>query len=492
MRMSLAAAVLGAALAVAAQQPGEITLSGRSFTGNAVAVPVVVTDASGQPIAGLTQADFVVRDNGKQQPLTAFHAFSRAGAEAAPPAPQTRSIALLFDDISTDAQMLDWARRAAADYVEKNGASSDRWAVLTTSGTMHLDFTSDRSAVTAMLNHLATQGTASQAVQLNARAKTDVMHGGGNADEQTEGISAHTLDGISAALAYTARQPGEPVLVFTSTGFPTDFPANGTNLNRQVESLRQAAIRSGVVVSSIDPAAINPNDSSLRWETETNVLSMLANNTGGVMVENRNELDRAYDRLAAGAPVSYLLEVAPGEGKPDDFHHLEVKVNGHPEARVAARPGYYPASGVDDGIAGPPELAKNLMAALAGQPLYQVPVEVKMAALQPSADGPSGVQLGLLISPRNLPFTEVKGKQHETLRVIATLNDAHGNLVVGREGIVELNLSDATRKQLDKTGISAGLALPAPLGVYSLRIIVQETLKGATTALNRSGLRLQQ
>src|SRR6185437_7017494 len=226
-------------------------------------------DIGGQPIAGLTAGDFQIKDNGQAVTLAGFQAETRSG-------PRQRSIAFLFDDLSTDAESLDWARRAAADYVAKGGVAGDRWAVLTTSRTLRLDYTSDRDAVKAVLDRVATQGKANQATQLSARAKTDVMHGGGNADEQTQAVSAYTLDGISNALAYAGAQPGQSVLIFTSTGFPTDFPANGTDLNSQVERLRQAAIRSGVTVGAVDPAAINPGNSSLRWQLEVNVLSMLA------------------------------------------------------------------------------------------------------------------------------------------------------------------------------------------------------------------------
>jgi len=476
---------VGAALV--AQQPGEVVRSGRAWTpaGGPVAVQVLVTDASGQPIAGLAQGDFQVTDDGKPVALSGFQAETRSG-------PRQRSIAFLFDDLSTDAESLDWARRAAADYVEKGGVAGDRWAVLTTSRTLHLDYTSDKDAVKAVLDRIATQGKANQATQLSARAKTDVMHGGGTTDEQTQAVSAYTLDGISSALAYAGAQPGQSVLIFTSTGFPTDFPANGTDLNSQVERVRQAAIRSGVTVGSVDPAAINPNNSSLRWQLEVNVLSMLANSTGGAMIENRNELATAYDRLGGGPSASYQLEFTPAAAKNgDDYHKLEVKVSGHEGAHVAARPGYYPGGANDDGVSGPPELAKNLEKALAGDDPEGVPTEVKMGAMQPSADAPTGgLALGLLISPRQLPFTQVKGKQHDVLRVIGILDDGKGNIAVAREGILTLDLGEATRKQLDKAGIPATLQLPVGAGSYRLRIIVQEANKGLTTLLSRGGLRL--
>lgn len=489
MRSLCVGTALLAGVALLGQQPGEVSRTGRVWTsaGGPVSVPVIVTDSSGQPIAGLTASDFQIKDNGHAVTLAGFHAETRSG-------PRQRSIAFLFDDLSTDAESLDWARRAAADYVIKGGVEGDRWAVLTTSRTLHLDYTSDRAAVTAVLDKLATQGKANQATQLSARAKTDVMHGGGTADEQTQAVSAYTLDGISNALAYAGAQPGRSVLIFTSTGFPTDFPANGTDLNSQVEAVRQAAIRSGVTVGSVDPAAINPNNSSLRWQLDVNVLSALANSTGGAMIENRNELSTAYDRLGGGDSASYELEFTPASGKNDnEYHHLEVTVAGHAGARVQARPGYYPGGAGDDGVSGPPELAKNLEKALAGENPDGVPIEVKMAAMQPAADAPTGgVALGLLISPRELPFTEVKGKQHDVLRVIGILDDGKGAVAVAREGIITLNLSEGTRKQLDKSGIPATLQLPVGAGSYRLRIIVQEANQGKTTLLSRSGLRLGQ
>lgn len=492
-RLGFAAALaVAAGCALMAQQPGEVSLLGRSFVApgsGPASVPVVVTDELGQPIPGLTSADFQVRDNGKPVTVSAREV-SRPAAEANA-APRQRSITLLFDDLSSSTDALNWARRAAADYVDKGWAPGDRWAILTTSHTLQLPFTSDRAAVAATLAQVTSQGTAAQAVQLNARAKTNVMHGGGNADEQAQTISSHTLDGIASAIDYAAAQPGRSVLVFTSTGFATDFAANGTNLNDQLDRLRVSAIRSGVTIEGIDPAALDSSNTALRWQTETNVLSMLANNTGGVTVENRNELETAFDRLAGGSKVSYELAFAPAAAKTDtSFHRLEIAVNGHPQARVRALPGYYLSTGANDGITGPPALEKNLERSLNGEAIDQLPVEVKMAALQPAAGELGGVRVGILISPRQLPFKTVKGKQHDQLRVIALLDDAQG-IAVAREGIIDLNLSPATRKKLDADGINAALDLPVAEGVYRLRIIVQEASTGATTVLTRNGLRLQ-
>src|SRR5712671_1690551 len=67
-----------------------------------VLVDFVVTDKSDRPVTGLTAADFVVKEDGKERPIVSFAAFGGAdppaAAAAAPPARPGAATVLLIDD----------------------------------------------------------------------------------------------------------------------------------------------------------------------------------------------------------------------------------------------------------------------------------------------------------------------------------------------------------------------------------------------------------
>ncbi len=51
-------------------------------------VDVMVTDAKGQPVHGLTQSDFTIEENGKPQPIRSFKEFGADAAAATKPLPK--------------------------------------------------------------------------------------------------------------------------------------------------------------------------------------------------------------------------------------------------------------------------------------------------------------------------------------------------------------------------------------------------------------------
>ena len=71
------------------------------------------------------------------------------------------------------------------------------------------------------------------------------------------------------------------------------------------------------------------------------VMSELADGTGGTFFHNSNDLEGGLKSLAQGPEYSYLLEFSPEKFKPDgSYHRLKVKVN-QDGLKVQARHGYF-------------------------------------------------------------------------------------------------------------------------------------------------------
>jgi len=194
------AVVLGVQPSVVAQQTAELPVFGSGTS--VVAVPVFVTDKSGQAVSGLTQADFEVLDRGKGVPIVAFYEVD-AGAPipAVDAGPLTRAAArrqvlMLFDMTFSSVSSLIKARRAALDFVDAGLEPADLVAAATLGRNgfrFLIGFTSDRTQLRHAIDGL---GIAQQAqwrdplalaYDLGAQEFLDQLSAGSPGDGDTEG-----------------------------------------------------------------------------------------------------------------------------------------------------------------------------------------------------------------------------------------------------------------------------------------------------------------
>jgi VWFA-related protein len=141
---------------------------------NEVQVRVVVRDAKGNAVGGLTKEDFRLSDNGKPQNVTVFTVESNkatptgelpaaaaataklvqpSGAEPALELPQ-RYVAFYFDDLVVAFEDMVRTREAAGRFIESSMQPADRAGVFTSSGLGGLDFTNDRAKLRQALANL--------------------------------------------------------------------------------------------------------------------------------------------------------------------------------------------------------------------------------------------------------------------------------------------------------------------------------------------------
>jgi VWFA-related protein len=130
-----------------------------------VEMPVSVIDSSGNPVRGLTAANFVLYDEKKKEPITSFDAIDFAYAAPAsaitPMNPAARrSFVLLFDLGFTSPRSMSRAQDAARRFVSESVTARDLVAV----GTVDPDhgfrfstaFTTDRQLVASAISNPAT------------------------------------------------------------------------------------------------------------------------------------------------------------------------------------------------------------------------------------------------------------------------------------------------------------------------------------------------
>src|SRR3954462_13053018 len=156
-------------LAVAAASLIALCASAQSMStinAHVVELPVSVLDASGNPVRGLTAANFALYEEKKKQPITSFDAVDFAATDApasaiAPINPAARrSFALLFDLGFTSPRSMSRAQDAARRFVTESTGPRDLVAVCTVSPDRGYRFvtafTTDRQLVASAIANPAT------------------------------------------------------------------------------------------------------------------------------------------------------------------------------------------------------------------------------------------------------------------------------------------------------------------------------------------------
>ena len=156
--------------------------------------------------------------------------------------------------------------------------------------------------------------------------------------------------------------PGERTVVLISPGFLTVSPEAMSEESQVLD----AAAESNVTVSAMDARGLYSteldasqlgsnsvrdlmtsdtaqNYSSAMTSSE-DIMSSLADGTGGTYFHNSNDLESGFQRLAAAPEYVYLLEISLENVKQDGtYHHLKVKLD-KGGLKVQSRRGYFAPS----------------------------------------------------------------------------------------------------------------------------------------------------
>src|SRR5690348_9308297 len=164
--------------------PGEVTVRSWPYQPsppalrvrtNEVQVGVVVRDGKGHVLSGLTQHDFAIYDDGKQQSLSGFsveerQVFDTTGATPPPtpdqptaqlsPPPRPRYVALYFDDLETEFGDMRHVQLAADNFLRTGVGPNDKVALFTASGLQTVDFTPNAPEIITAVEELKFHGRA--------------------------------------------------------------------------------------------------------------------------------------------------------------------------------------------------------------------------------------------------------------------------------------------------------------------------------------------
>ena len=208
------------------------------------------------------------------------------------------------------------------------------------------------------------------------------------------------------------------------------------------------------------------------WEP----LEKVSKGTGGHFFHNTNDLAGAL-QMATEPSISYLLSFNPGT-RDGQFHNLKIAFKDKKYYSLQFRPGYF----------SPAEMKKEALnraaldaAVFSKQTLRGIPAAVSLAAGQLS-EGTIPISIAVTVDINRLQFATDAGRHVQQIVFLTTLLDAGNSFVTGKEAIMDLSLTDEKLASLQKEGLKAVATLNAPAGIYYVRTIVREAMKGSLAA----------
>jgi len=534
--------LIGCALLGAQAPPQEVAIRTHPYTppsavlradSNLVETGLTVRDSRGHTVAGLHASDFQVLDNGAPQQITAFTEFR---SEASPPAtapfaeklsgivpsaaaPMSlpKFVTFFFDDIHMPIASMLFVKQGARAFIAKGVKPGDHVSIRTTSGQGDLDFTTDAKLFAERLEHLSAHarpvvtspcgvspidsyiflhhldgqivdeaigaamncagcgGRGATAAQCRATAYGIAESAASSTWEQLQAQSRDTLDALGFAVKRLSQVRGTRILVLTSSGFllPPGVPP-------ELQSIIDTALRSNIVVNAIgaqglDASMSGPKD-FLRRSQFLMPLENITNGTGGRYFRDTNDLAGAMD-LATHPEVSYLLAFNPGtpDGK---FHTLKIRFKSKNGDDLQFRPGYFSPDPKKEVSA----RARMDDAVFSKQTLHEIPITVALAPGQPKEAG-IPVSVRITVDVNALRFAVFNARHMQQIVFLMALLDPNGGFVSGEESIMDLALSDEKLASFKKTGLTTIATLNAHAGIFQVRTIVREGMKGDLTAV---------
>jgi VWFA-related protein len=439
-----------------------------------VEVDVRVTDSTGNLVRDLTKEDFQIFEDGQPQTIAAFSLIdipiepSRPSAsDAIPIEPDVRSnerrfdgrvYVMMLDDGGTRADRTARTRAAARRFIEEHLGPDDLMAVVFTFLTKPAqEFTNDKRLLLAAVDKFIGKGesldrTLPQPVGPGIAGSSEPLFTLGNAEEVFGAVGEMAT--IKKVAAWLDRIPGrKKAVILVSDGNEYD-PRQILADTRPSGEIGRANV-SIYAVDMRGPGAV---------QTPLNQLNILAEDSGGFVVMDNNEIDRGFRRIVAENSAYYLLAYYSSHPRDTTFHRIDVRVR-RPRVTVQARRGYMSEDRKPlRRLAAASQVSEGIIDALRS-PVQLSNLRMRVFAAPFRAASQASVLVGIELVGRDLPL-ETNG----TVEISYVAIDAKGKEHGWRTDRLRLNLQPATRERVEHGGVSAFRRIDLPPGRYRLQV----------------------
>jgi VWFA-related protein len=459
-----------------------------------VQVDAIVTDATGNPVTGLTENDFEILEAGRPQKITTFSAVdvplptaptSGPGLESDMVTngnPPGRTYLIALDEVDPPNAMR--ARRFLREFIEKQFGPTDLAAVsLTGRGLVSSaqDFTNNKRLILEAVDRFS--GTFLDFEDMVAKSVL------GSVDcSSKKPISTSDPRQLGSSLRrlteFLARMPGRKVLLYIGEGLGGLDPYQatsyrGTSLTPGELDFHEAiaaATRGNVTVYPIDPRGLTyeiPCGEGILMELNARAdLAGIADVTGGFSLVQSNNFAGAISRMIRENSQYYTLGFESEYEKRDGrFVAVDVKVK-RPDLQVRARNGYVAPLGRE--APAPPVSADAKMTTVTSALSSAVAVnDVIMRAVATPYKGKGNaatVALAIEFDISKLDLVEKNGLLTGDVEVSFIATDAKGKVRPGRRYDTTISMKKEAAESAFRNGVRVVSQMELPKGRYQLRI----------------------
>ncbi|MFZ0661273.1 MAG: VWA domain-containing protein [Acidobacteriaceae bacterium] len=507
---------------------------------NRVLVDVVVTDAHGNPVHGLTKSDFTVAEDGVPQKMLAFDAHDFDQMAYVPPkmpalpadsfvnlptTPERGPLYLLLYDLVNIPQQYQVVARAQLVKFIKNKPAGARFAILVSSDGIHVvqGFTADKQKLLAAVDPNGSR----------AHVPSVFLMG----PNFGEGDKLATMARLNSIARYLAPMPGRKNLIWFSAEFPLSLFPNSddtesyrTEIKKTLNLLADNQIAvypvdaSGVVTyeayappeDSGGPGIINddrqkgltvPGSSKAAppakggkgpgysllgasYMTQDEIAKM----TGGEAVYSSNDITGALEKVTENGGNYYTLSYSPTNRNFDGgLRHIEVKLT-EGKYHLTYRRAYYGLP--DESADAPPEDAIEASMKYGAPESHQLIFGVHLSAGSPrrgtreqmagleKAEGgkkslrPVKLRTYAIDYTVMTPQLRMAGETSPELEIAAAVYDGDGRVLNSTVNKVEAGPAEHVSK-----AYRMEVALAAPLDAKSMRVAVRDARTGRVGAM---------
>jgi VWFA-related protein len=447
------------------------------------------------------------------------------------PSDVRRTIALVFDDLNTSFESVPPLRAALRKYIEEQVRPGDLVAIIRTGGGAGAlqQFTSDRRQLLAAVERVRWNPCSSRGIHIitptrDARVGLIPADGalcGSRPVQGTLGVLKFILGGMrelsgrKSLVVFSDNLPidvkedeGATGAAASSSEDDSDSTDRGTSYAYLYQRIAEAAIRASVVIYGVDtrglptlvPSAIDNIPGSRDGRAINALMSarsrfmtqgregqtLMAQQTGGFVVFNNNDINHGLRRIAEDLKGYYLIGYRPAAQTFDRrFHKFGVRLKNQHGLTVRTRRGFY---GVSEEEARPPARSTEDRLRLAMMsPFGSSDIPVRVTALFSDAP-PAGsfVRSLVHVDARSLTFEDAPDGWHKAvIDVGGVVFGDNGRIVAERRRTNTLSLRGKTYERALSDGIDFALDLPLKKpGAYQVRVAVRDT---ATARLGAAG-----
>jgi len=511
------------------------------ITTNLVQVDAVVTK-DGKPVTDLTPDDFEIYEDGKKQAITSFAYISNVPGTAVtatkikpgdvpqPPRPINpndphRTIAFVVDDLGISAESMGQVRKQLRKFINEQLQPNDLVAIIRTGGEMGAlqQFTNDKRLLSRAVEQL--RWNMCNRVGITAMP---VLGGVGYQSLCARDSMRSTFNALRFIIDAMGHLPGRKSMVFMSDSLPIedqddlnflrDIRSGGgdggggglkpaaapggddsalgwpdaTNYSVALRKIAEKAIRSSVVIYSVDTAGLQTTSltaadsfhgngpqfaailnarSRLLWLRREGS-DLIARHTGGFQIRNSNSFE--FDRVAQDQSGYYLLGYRPTEETFNrKFHHIKAKVK-RSGMSLRTRLGFF---GVSDEEASKTRLTTRDMTNLAlTSPFAAQDVQIDLSSFffNDKAYG-SLVRSFVYIVASDLEFTTIDGRHQASVELHGVVFGDNGAIVEQLRRGITISLPENEYAAALKNGLGFNVDIPVKRnGAFQVRVAIRD------------------